>query len=229
MFFEILNRETNQGDIGFAESTDGKHWEYQKVIIDEPFHLSYPYVFEWEDNYYLIPESNKDLSVRLYKAVSFPDKWEYIGNLMTGYRYVDPSIFHHNDKWWLFVTTPESDVLNLYFSNTLLGDWKPHPSNPIVKFDKNIARPGGRVFIYDGRIFRLTQDDYPRYGIQVFAFEITELTEESYSEKIVSENPIVAMTGEGWNAAGMHHVDLVQIENGWIAVDEERNKKDKIY
>ena len=24
MFFEVLNRETNQGDIGYAESTDGK-------------------------------------------------------------------------------------------------------------------------------------------------------------------------------------------------------------
>jgi len=224
MFFEVWNRESNQGDIGYAESTDGKHWEYRKIIIDETFHLSYPYVFEWDDDYYLIPESGQDLSVRLYKAVSFPEKWEYIGTLLTGYRYIDPSIFRYNDKWWLFVTTPENDVLNLYWASDLLGEWKPHPMNPIVKFDKNIARPGGRVISHNDRLYRLTQDDYPSYGIQVFAFEIIELTEKTYAEKIFSEKPVVNMTGKGWNAAGMHHVDLHKIGNKWMAVVDGKDR-----
>jgi len=222
MFFEVLNRETNQGDIGYSESADGKHWEYRKIIIDESFHLSYPYVFKWENAYYLIPESFQDLSVRLYKALSFPDKWEYVGNLLTGDSYVDPSIFRHNDKWWLFTSTPENDVLNLYYSNDLLGEWKPHAMNPIVKFDKKRARPGGRVLAHDGRLYRFAQDDYPDYGIQVFAFEITELTEKSYAEKFVLENPVVGLSGKGWNAAGMHHVDLHHIGDKWIAAVDGR-------
>ena len=150
MFFEVLNWETNQGDIGYAESTDGMHWEYRKIIINETFHLSYPNIFEWNDDYYLIPESHEDLSVRLYKAISFPEQWEYVGNLLTGYRYADPSIFRYNEKWWLFVSTPDDDILNLYHSSELLGEWKPHPKNPIVKLDKNIARPGGKVITYNG-------------------------------------------------------------------------------
>jgi len=224
MFFEVFNREANQGDIGYAESTDGKQWEYRKVIIDETFHLSYPYVFEWEDDTYLIPESSMDLSVRLYKAVSFPEKWEYVGNLLSGSRYVDPSIFRHNDQWWLFVSTPECDVLNLYSSSELLGEWKPHPMNPIVECDKNIARPGGRVLTHNDRLYRVTQDDSPRYGTQVFAFEITELTEQSYAEILVSGPPLVTMTGKGWNAAGMHHVDLHQMGDKWMAVVDGRNR-----
>ncbi len=224
MFFEVLNRKTNQGDIGYAESTDGKEWEYRKIVIDETFHLSYPYVFEWDDSYYLIPESHQDLSVRLYKAVTFPEKWEYVGNLLTGYRYVDPSIFRHNDKFWLFVTTPENDVLNLYYSSGLLGEWKPHPMNPIIRFNMNIARPGGRVITYNDRLYRVTQDDFPKYGIQVFAFEIAELTEKSYVEKIASEKPLVTMTGRGWNAAGMHHVDLHKVGDKWMAVVDGRKK-----
>ncbi|MEO8324214.1 MAG: hypothetical protein ABI618_00075, partial [Nitrospirota bacterium] len=68
LFFEVLNRANNQGDIGYAESEDGKKWEYKKILIDEPFHLSYPYVFEWENNDYLILESHEDLSIRLYRA-----------------------------------------------------------------------------------------------------------------------------------------------------------------
>ena len=56
-FFEVLNRANPQGDIGYAESDDGGKWEYKKIIIDEPFHLSYPYV--WEGQYYLIPVASR--------------------------------------------------------------------------------------------------------------------------------------------------------------------------
>ncbi|MBU0529718.1 hypothetical protein KKF86_08195, partial [bacterium] len=220
--------ETYQGDIGYAESTDGYHWEYQKIIIDETFHLSYPYIFKWNDDYYLIPESHEDLSVRLYKAVSFPDQWEYIGNLIAGYHYVDPSIFRYNDKWWLFVaTTPDDGVMNLYYSNNLLGDWRLHPMNPIVKLDNHIARPAGRVFTFNDHSYRLAQDSYTEYGLQVFAFEITELTEKSYAEKVISDKPIVTKSGKGWNAAGMHHVDLHKIGDKWIASVDGRKIIDK--
>lgn len=224
MFFEVLNRETNQGDIGYAKSEDGKHWDYKKIIIDENFHLSYPYIFEWDNNYYLIPESNQDFSVRLYKAISFPEKWEYIGNLLSGYRYIDPSIFRYNDKWWMFVATGNNNVLNLYYSEDLLTGWMPHPMNPIVKLNKNFSRPGGRVIVYNDNLYRLTQDDDPSYGIQVFAFEITKITEKTYAEKIASEIPIVTKTSSGWNAAGMHHVDLHKIGNKWTAVVDGRNR-----
>ena len=224
MFFEVLNRSTNQGDIGYSVSNDGKHWRYKRIIIDETFHLSYPYVFEWEGDYYIIPESHEDLSVRIYKATSFPEKWKYIGNLLTGYHFVDPTIFRYKDKWWLFVSTPNNNILNLYYSDELFGEWKPHLMNPIVKFNKKIARPAGRVIKHNGRLYRFAQDDYPRYGIQVFAFEIIELTENTYKEKMVSEKPLVGMTGKGWNSAGMHHIDLHKVGEKWIAVVDGKNK-----
>jgi hypothetical protein len=137
---------------------------------------------------------------------------------------VDPSIFWYSDKWWLFVSTPESDVLNLYFSDDLLGEWKPHALNPLIKFNKNIARPGGRVIIDDGHLYRLTQDDDPSFGSQVFVFEITRLSEEAYTEKIVSDQPVICKTGKGWNSLGMHHVDLHKIGDKWIAAVDGRNR-----
>lgn len=222
MFFETLNRKTQRGDIGYATSQNGIKWDYQKIVITEPFHLSYPYVFEWNSEYYLIPESYQDLSVRLYKAVSFPEKWEYLGNLLTGYRFVDPSIFRAKDMWWLFVTTEENDILNLYYSRDLSSGWTPHPMNPIIKGNSHIARPGGRIITHEGRLYRFAQDDYPSYGVQVFAFEITELSETKYAEKIVSERPLVCGTGTGWNAAGMHHVDLHELGSKWIAAVDGR-------
>lgn len=217
MFFEALERETNQGVIAYADSADGLHWQYGSRVLAEPFHLSYPYVFPWNNEYYMIPESFQDLSVRLYRASEFPDRWEFAGRLLSGYPYVDPSILRHDKKWWLFVTLPQSDMLNLYFSDDLLTGWRPHPMNPIVRSDKHFARPGGRVIRHDGRIYRLTQDTYPAYGIQVFAFEILELTEESYREKMAADKPVVARSGRGWNAAGMHHVDAFRAEDVFLA------------
>jgi hypothetical protein len=224
LFFEVFNRDTNQGDISYAESTDLATWKYKEVIIDEEFHLSFPYVFKWNSTYYLIPESHEDFSIRLYRAVDFPEKWEYIDKLLIGYRYTDNAIFRHADKWWMFVSTGSMNFLHLYFSDDLLHGWKPHPLNPIVQYDKNFSRPAGRVFRYRNKLHRLAQDDEPSYGIRVFAFEITELTEESYSERLVSEKPLVDKTGSGWNAAGMHHVDLHKIGNEWVAAVDGRDK-----
>ncbi len=124
----------------------------------------------------------------------------------------------------MFISTGRRSILNLYYSDDLLTGWVPHPMNPIVKHNAHTSSPGGRVFVDNDKLYRLTQDDEPTYGIQVFAFEITELTESTYSEKIVSETPVVTKTGVGWNAAGMHHIDLIKVGNKWISAVDGRNE-----
>jgi len=224
LFIERMSRVDNEGDIAYAESTDLQTWEYKKIIIDEKFHLSYPNVFKWKGEYYLVPESHQDLAVRLYKAESFPDTWKYVKNLISGYSFVDPAILRYNNTWWLFVTTPFSNILNIYYADDLMGTWTSHPMNPVIKFNAHISRPGGKVIIYKGKPYRFTQDCDPSYGLQVFAFEITELTKTTYSEKIVSEKPLLTKSGSGWNAAGMHQVDLHKLNKKWIAVVDGRDR-----
>lgn len=218
VFFEAMNLDTNSGDIGYAISENGNKWEYRKIILDEAFHLSYPSVIELNGEYYMIPESSEDQSVRLYKASPFPEKWECIGNLLSGSRFYDPTVFYHNNKWWMFTSGPGNDFLNLFFSDSLTSGWEPHPMNPLIKDNKHIARPAGKVFIHNDKLYRLAQDDDPYYGVQVFAVEITELTPETYKENSDSAILVVKGTGNGWNAAGMHHVDLHKDGDKWYAV-----------
>lgn len=45
MFFEVMNQDSDRGEIGLALSDDGIHWEYSQIVLVEPFHLSYPHVF----------------------------------------------------------------------------------------------------------------------------------------------------------------------------------------
>jgi predicted neuraminidase len=46
MFFETKNPISSQGDIAAAVSKDaGTTWQQLGVVLDEEWHLSYPYVF----------------------------------------------------------------------------------------------------------------------------------------------------------------------------------------
>ncbi|MBW4688347.1 MAG: hypothetical protein KME40_25465 [Komarekiella atlantica HA4396-MV6] len=218
MFFEVLNSLNNRGEIGLAISNDGFNWDYQQIVIKEPFHLSYPYVFKLQNEYYMIPESYEANSIRLYKAIDFPTKWTFVKTLIDGRDYVDSSVFNFHERWWMFTSSSQSNILRLYYADDLMGHWIEHPQSPVIRNNLNIARPGGRVVVYDGQIFRYTQDDEHLYGNQVRAFEITHLTTTTYEEKEVRENPILKPSGFGWNKTGMHNIDPHQItKDKWIA------------
>jgi hypothetical protein len=191
---------------------------YQEVVLNEQFPQSYPYVFEWEGEYYMLPESYVTNSIRLYRAWDFPRQWILEDILITGKGYVDPSIFRYDDKWWIFASTPQNEDLYLFYADYLSGTWTEHPRSPVVEGDKNIARPGGRVIEYNGGIYRFAQDDEPYYGNQVRAFRITKLTVDDYTEEEVDESPVLEKGEHVWTSKGMHTLDAHKIgENDWIA------------
>jgi hypothetical protein len=221
MFFEVLNSRTDKGEIGLALSDTGKSWSYQQIVLAEPFHLSYPYVFEWLGEYYMIPERFESGSVGLYKASSFPTQWSCLGTLLEGPYFVDNSIVRHDDKWWLFTeTNPDvgRDTLRLFYADHLMGPWQEHIQSPIIRGDARCARPGGRMLALDDVIIRYAQNCESRYGTDVRAFAITDLTTTAYCEREVAQSPVLMASGTGWNACGMHHIDPHQLNDGrWIA------------
>jgi hypothetical protein len=221
MFFEVLDRTTKRGEIAVATSDDGTTWKYRQIVLSEKFHLSYPFVFEWDGACYMVPETHQARSIRLYRAEEFPYRWRHIETLMTGERFADSTLVRHADRWWLFTeTSPEMrhDTLRLYSSDDLRGPWVEHPRSPIVQSDPHGARPGGAVVQTPDGLIRFAQDCAPRYGLGVRAFRITTLTASEYREEPVADHALYAGTGQGWNAAGMHHVDAHCIAPGrWIA------------
>ncbi len=221
MFFEVFNTQAARGEIGLAMSGNGFDWMYRGIVLAEPFHLSYPYVFEHRNESYMIPESHEAADIRLYKAASFPTGWTLVNTLLEGGYFVDTSVFQHDGTWWMFTETnheSKHDQLRLFHAPDLAGPWQEHEKSPIVDGDAHIARPAGRVVSINGSLIRYAQDDYPTYGRQVRAFEITELTKTRYAERLRTPRPIVGATGSGWNSSGMHHIDPHQIgDRKWIA------------
>ncbi len=224
VFFTAKDGKTDMGGIGLAESKNGVDWKYRQIVLLESFVTSYPYVFKWQNDYYMIPENHTEKSIRLYKAVDFPVKWRYEGDLLSGETFISSTVVRFKDMWWMFTARSGNDNLRLFYAPDLKGPWTEHPLSPIVKKDLNIARPGGRPFILYGSLYRLGQDCDPTYGNQVHAFKITEISTTRYSEKMI-ETPLVKATSKGWNAEAMHNVDAQQTgKRKWIAVVDALGK-----
>jgi hypothetical protein len=220
LFFEVLRKDLYTGEIGVAVSSDLLAWEYQEIVLRESFHISYPYVFEWEGSNYMIPETLGADEIRLYKSHDFPRDWRPLCSLIPG-RHADPSIFRYEDRWWMFACdTPfEHRSLRLYSAPQLAGLWEEHPESPIVENDSRIARPAGRVIAFDGRLLRFAQDCSGQYGQQVWAFEITHLSRYKYRERRALSVPIIGAGNRGgWRTSRMHHIDSQAMSaGGWVA------------
>ena len=219
MFFEIFNTSSRRGEIGLATSPDGFRWRYCEVVLQEPFHLSYPHVFCWNGEYYLTPETEEAGAVCLYKASAFPRGWEFCATLIEQLL-VDPSIFRLAGRWWMFACPRKTQVKDgsvaLFCADELRGPWTSHPQNPIIHGNQDIARPAGRVFIKDGEVVRFAQDKHNPQGNHVRAFRVVELTASSYRETEIAGGPILGPGENGWNRSGMHHIDLHDIGEGQL-------------
>jgi hypothetical protein len=230
MFFEVFNKATRKGEIGCAVSNNGMNWKYKQIVLAEPFHLSYPCVFEWQGDHYMIPENRTVNEVRLYRAARFPDQWSHVATLLKE-PYADSTVFRFENRWWMFTDASASfrlrhkdpklgfrhDTLRLFYADQLDGTWHEHPKSPIVKWDPHIARPGGRVHVGESLI-RFAQDCFPTYGTRLYAFRISQLSPTCYEESEIEGSPGLGPSGNGWNRKGMHHIDLHSLENGqWIA------------
>jgi len=99
MFFEIYNGIRGKGEIGYAVSENGLKWRYQKIVLEEAFHLSFPYVFKHENQFFMIPESYQAKEVRLYRADDFPNRWTYVCSLVMGHEFVDSGLLHDQGKF----------------------------------------------------------------------------------------------------------------------------------
>lgn len=172
------------------------------IAVDEPFHLSYPQVLRWQGAWYMTLESAAARRVSLYRATSFPMRWERVSDLVTGCHCVDGTLHQHRGHWYLFANVAEGgasscDELFLFVADAIEGPYRPHPANPIVA-DVRRARPAGRLFERDGRLIRPSQDCGPEYGAAVVFNEVLELDPLHYAERPLGRlEPLTAerMTG----------------------------------
>ena len=229
LFFEVYNGDRRpDAVIGHATSPDGgRHWRYDRVVLEADSHLSFPYVFEWDGTHYMLPEQGgaSGESVVLYAAREFPTDWSERAVLISANHPVnDTVLFRWKERWWALVGgSTAGDRTYAYFSDDLTTEgWSPHRENPIVTDRPAAARPGGRPIVRDNRIIAFFQDCVINYGEKVRGYEITELTPSTYVDRELARSPLLRPVNRaiGWNAGRMHHIDPWYTGDGWLcAVD----------
>lgn len=175
-------------------------------VLTEPWHLSYPYVFEAEGETWMLPEAHRSGRLTLYRATDFPTRWEAAHVLALDHVAVDATPVFHDGRWWLFYTSADREpdkmsALHVAWADRLRGPWHPHPANP-VRVDRGSARPGGTPVIRDGHIVLPVQDCTRTYGGAIRPLTITGLTIDRFAAQVGA--PLVAPPALSPYVEGLH-------------------------
>ncbi|HEY7982441.1 MAG TPA: hypothetical protein VID19_13290 [Candidatus Eremiobacteraceae bacterium] len=205
-YCEEMNPSTNRGVILRLELVDGELQPTGRVL-DESYHLSYPYVFEHESAWYAIPESGQNEEVALYRLENTGRAWRKQSVLIPGLRAVDSTVFSHAGKYWLLCGVNDdgpNHKLFVYYADALTGPWQPHLRNP-VKVDIRSARPAGAPFLLDGVLHRPAQDCTRKYGRRVSIVRVNAIDERRYEEETIA----VIEPPRGRYARGLHTLSAI--------------------
>lgn len=184
LFAELYDYRTRRGVIELLRF-DGKFDLLdRRTVLSEPWHLSYPLVFEADGETWMTPEAHRSGALTLYRAAQFPDAWEPAARLKLDAPAIDATPFRHEGRWWM-AYSPAGDRLakqsHLHFAHAdhLLGPWTPHSGNP-VQVDRSCSRPGGAAFLKDGVLTLPVQDCSRTYGGALRLLAIHELTPDRF-------------------------------------------------
>lgn len=189
IFFEELLYNNNKGHISYFTIDNAGNVTAPVKVLEKEYHLSYPFVFENNGEYYMIPETEANQTIELYKSTDFPFKWEFQNTLMENVFAVDTTIHFFDDKFWMFCNIKENegasnlDELFIFYADDIRSkNWKPHAMNPVVSNVKR-ARPAGKIFEYHGQLYRPSQNSSKHYGRGMHIGKIITLNELEYVEE----------------------------------------------
>ena len=154
-----------------------------RVVLNEPWHLSYPFVLDDGEQVWMLPEANRLGRLTLYRARQFPFEWEAAAVIELEAEAVDATPFLHQGGWWLVYGVVGQDrrscALHLAFADRLTGPWHPHPLNPL-RSGLVGTRPAGTPIIGDGVIKIPVQDGSRTYGRAVRKLNVLRLDESHF-------------------------------------------------
>jgi len=205
VLFEDFDVRRGKAHISSVQVTQhGKVVQLQPVFV-EPYHMSYPYLFQHNGKTYCVPETSHAGCIRIFEAIDFPSKWKKIAEIGDNIAGLDTTIFRHGGLWWAAFTKRGSGMdLNLFlmYAERLTGPWKPHARNP-VKTDVRSSRPAGTPFVHEGQLYRPAQDSSATYGGRVRINWVTKLTPDEFREE---EAAVVGPDPSGPYPDGLHTV-----------------------
>lgn len=229
LFYEQKDIKTF-GVLMMTSTSDLKYWSKPVCVLSEPYHLSFPWVFEHDGVVYMLPETGACRKVKLYKASNDQlTKFEECNVLLTepddrevSMHYGDSCIWEKEGVFYLFTQIQYEDRINtleLYTSKSLQGPYRPHPMSPI-QHNQKLGRNAGCIMKLNNRLYRFSQDCTDFYGDNVHVSQIDSLTPIDYSEQVIHEN-ILPLDMDFYSEGG-HQFNAVQFQGKWIVATDAK-------
>ncbi len=239
LFYELQHWD-DPGVIAMVKTNDLKSWTQPIVVLKQPYHLSFPYVFEDNGHLYMVPESQEDNAIHLFEADNNElTSFSKVRTLLQQeraegihYNYNDSHIYIENKKgkegekkmYYLFTSYQKNWMYyqELYMTDDLLnGEFKRHPQSPICASNE-FGRNGGSLINYNNHLLRVTQDCHAAYGDNVSLMEITKLNETEYEEKLFMQN---VLPHNNIFKDGGHQLNIVRFKDKYVyATDYKQNR-----
>lgn len=182
LFVEQYDKKKDKGTIGYYTLENGSPVN-KGVIIENPYHMSYPFVFRNAGTVYMIPESSANSTVDLYIAEEFPEKWRLLKHLVNNEKYVDSTVWEQNGQYYVLTYKKQANaqtkktewVLVVFVLN--MENLSVNKISERV-YNKNVGRPAGHLFIKDGMLIRPAQDCSKKYGESIILYAVDSLNSD---------------------------------------------------
>ncbi len=221
--FVELKGEGN-ADIALLTSLDGENYRYKGIVLEEGFHLSYPQVFKYKGEFYMLPETRGSNQVLLFKAKNFPYDWKISDTLIKNRDLKDPSLLL-SEELNLIVAVDDDLKQYMFTADSLNGNWT-EAKNYKQRWG-NETRPGGRFFKMDNNWYLPLQNRSLGYGTGISIYKLE--TENNRLEFNLAERMYLGPQQEiEWFNRGMHHLDIQKTGDEYYMVyDGDRNLDDE--
>lgn len=122
IFCEAFDLAAGRGDIAAIPLAEDGTLGEPRVVLSTGSHLSFPTVFDWRGETWMIPESSALHTLDLYRCAEFPGKWEQAACFQVGCELCDTIVLDKtNDELTLLCseTRPENQLYTRYRRYTL--------------------------------------------------------------------------------------------------------------
>ena len=170
-----------------------------KEVLCEPFHLSYPQVFCRGEDVYMLPETGEAGQLLLYRAVSFPDRWEKCAVLQKDVRWVDATLLPDEKRLIAYDIQggePHACLLASVENGRVLRDLT--GLRPLLR-----SRPGGAVLVEGDNCIFPTQNCEKTYGGELVFYQ-TDPAFSSFSSLFTLSPDSLPIRGETAPVLGVH-------------------------
>ena len=231
LFAEAMDLSTGKGRLEVCELHDDGSIDGWRVALEEDFHLSFPMVFDWNGEVWMIPETGHDHSLRLYRCRVFPTKWELVQRFATDEELCDAILVNRRAEALTILcseTKPDNQLYVRYRRYTLCHAVQETAALPLAEADTlPAAAPAGPFELLPDETYNLQHRDFDFVSrnagpLFVLCEQVIHPTQVSTSvdygvylqflaRRGSSEVPLCAATPQNVEITGLNAADVIGV------------------